>query len=255
MPAELGALVFPILCEEGRCVFPADPNVAPAPVEWDPGEPWSFHLALEPADRGEIAGGNSAEPGRGAFPLAGWFRRGTARVPATRPQLITGDFLVIDHRVSRVSADDMWPWVTFLLRERQPVVPAAHVDRFVELLFTLPDLPPVEFPESLGVTIEAVAPVCCLKLAAASRSAAKAIAARLSFDYGGTEVPAGSSGAVVYRPEGRRGLRRDIRQERAAAASLKGHGFTELVTWSWSGSEEAGRLTIEPSRVRAAVSS
>ena len=241
MNAGLASVVLPGLCAAGRCVLGPVGDAGLKPLTWDDtGVPWTMAIALEEGD-GE------------AFRFVGSFTRGEMRVPVATAQVVTRECLVADSQIGRLEAGAGWAWMAHLRRSGGLAVPPGEVDRFLELIFTMPGLPPLVLPKSLGVDVEDVPAVACLRLGTPRNGIGQLVPATLSFDYGGTMVVAGARGSVVYRAADRRGVRRDERFEEDAERTALRLGFVFGQEWRWGGVPEAGRLHIEPARVPSAV--
>jgi hypothetical protein len=108
-------------------------------------------------------------------------------------------------------------------------VPAVEVDELLRELHTLPAVPPIELPETLGVTEVRLKPRPVVRLAAdpvVSWQPSKVTAA-VTFDYDGVIVSGDVTQNALFDEERRRIVRRDLDAERAAREQLYTLGFRE----------------------------
>ncbi len=187
-------------------------------------------------------------------------RRDEQRLTIDQPQLILGgaDGLVFhEGKVSYFDDRDSFRWVSLFrddLRRHgkiKPIrVPLSDVDRFLDRLYMLPQLPEIELPPGIGRQEQHVRPVYHLDLFSAGSAQAmrllggngakQQLAAQVWFDYGGQRVSPlqpgrfltlNASSPDAEQPQAEqpqtesRLIRRDQRGEREAFAQLSAAGL------------------------------
>ncbi|MCC6682359.1 MAG: SWIM zinc finger family protein [Phycisphaeraceae bacterium] len=182
-------------------------------------------------------------------------RRNEQRLTIDQPQLILGGadgLLFHEGKVSYFDDRDSFRWVSLFrddLRRHgriKPIrVPLSDVDRFLDRLYMLPQLPEIELPPGIGRQEQHVRPVYHLDLFSAGSAQAmrvlggngakQQLAAQVWFDYGGQRVSplqpgrfltlnASSPDAEQSQQESRL-IRRDQRGEREAFSQLSAAGL------------------------------
>src|SRR6185436_13451841 len=138
-------------------------------------------------------------------------------------------------------------WLPLLRRAGSLRVPAAEREDFLEMLLAAPVLPRLDLPASMSFEEVSVAPQPRLRLLPPDPrfSAGDRPTAKVSYLYGGLEVPADVGRRGMYQKEERRFYLRDREAEDQAFARLAALGFR--------GGAGEPTLRIAPSRIPQAV--
>jgi superfamily II DNA or RNA helicase len=217
VPLSLGEILYPDLARTGRLhvMRQVDRNADPGPAyALEEGPPWTFALELR-----------KTEKPRG-YEVSGSLRRGDERMDLSEPPLvIAGGFVFARNLLARLEDRGSFRWIVALRSGGGCHVPVQEVPDFLRALFATPDPPPVDLPPELGFTEASPSPSPVLRVSRPREGSGTALVAGLSFDYGGSEVPAGPRLPVGCDVERRVILRRDLVVEDAAAAKLREVGF------------------------------
>ncbi len=192
------------MCATGRCFVEHEeaPNERERRLRWDGDEPWVLWLR-----------GTEAED---ELLVHLELRRGEQRLGIERPELVVGgpDGIVIEEqRAAPFDDRDATRWHAQFRDEvrragaAEPLrVPRQDIGRFLDRLYTLPQLPELDLPPGVGHTAEHIRPVPRLDLYSpgstqASRwlpsSTRNMLAARLAFTYGDQVVDPTQPGRFV----------------------------------------------------------
>jgi len=212
-----------LMCESGRCRVSVNGEADPMPLAWDHGPPWELRVDIAPLNGAEGANGVHA------LRMQGWLRRDAERLSLTDASILAPG-LVIAHGVAAPVRDDgNHALIVALADEGSIEVPAVEVDELLRELHTLPTVPALDLPDSLGVREDHPAPRPVIKLVSepvVSWQPSK-VSAEIRFDYDGTIVGSDVTQTALFDEERRRIVRRDGEAERAAREQLFTLGFRE----------------------------
>jgi superfamily II DNA or RNA helicase len=221
-PAAFGTTLR-LMCETGRCRVSVGGEPDPLPLTWDTGEPWELRVDVVPLN------GESPPNVAHALRVQGWLRRADERLSLTDASILAPG-LVIAHGVAAPVRDDgSHALIVALADEGSIDVPAIEVDELLRELHTLPAVPPIDLPESLGVVEARPTPTPVVKLIAepvVSWQPSK-VTAHVRYDYAGTLVDADVKQSALFDEERRRIVRRDLDAERLAREQLYALGFRD----------------------------
>jgi hypothetical protein len=217
LPATLYDVMLPLLCATQRCRLRTSMDGAVgAPLEWDGGEPWQFHLT--------VASAGVAEP----YTVSGVLRRGANEMPLAEPALLVpGGLVFYSDRVARLDDDGFFDWI-HLLRERKTLsIPRAEADSFLAEILRLARRPNVELPDELKFEEVAPRPKPSLVVRPGRSHPFRQprLVGKLFFDYEGQKIPFEQRGSSVYQQEQRRVIRRDLGFEATARKRMAQLGF------------------------------
>jgi len=219
-----------LMCESGRCRVSVSGEADPLPLVWDNGPPWELRVDVIPLN------GASAPNGAHALRMQGWLRRGDERLSLNDASILAPG-LVIAHGVAAPVRDDgNHALIVALADEGSIEVPAAEVDELLRELHTLPSVPLIDLPESLGVKEETPTLRPAIRLVpepVVSWQPSK-VTATVSFDYGGVIIDGDVRQSAIFDEERRRIVRRNPDAERAAREQLYDLGFREEYDYSRS---------------------
>jgi superfamily II DNA or RNA helicase len=212
-----------LMCDSGRCRVNIGGEPDPMPLVWDTGAPWELRVDVEPAN-------GAVEPNDvHALHVQGWLRRGDERLALTDASILAPG-LVIAHGVAAPVRDDgNHSLIVALADEGSIEVPAVEVDELLRELHTLPAVPPIDLPESLGVKEDRPDPRPIIKLVTepvVSWQPSK-VTASVSFDYDGVIVDGDVKQSALFDEDRRRIVRRDLDLERMAREQLFTLGFRD----------------------------
>jgi superfamily II DNA or RNA helicase len=217
----LAAVILPLAVKTGRC-FLKKPRqaAAPAPIEWDEGEPWRFELEM---NERKITG----------WTVTGFLRRGEERVDLSDTVLVTEGFVFIANKVARLAADTPTEWLQHMRRTGAITASDKDGEALMAELLTLPGAPPLSVPRELAFEEIAPEPKRMLKIRASAGVLSQTkVYADLSFDYDGTIVAGTEKRRGLYDSALRRLVTRSSQVEDAAAATLKDLGFRQPTTYN-----------------------
>ncbi|HUQ81263.1 MAG TPA: SNF2-related protein, partial [Gemmatimonadaceae bacterium] len=211
-----------LMCESGRCRVSLNGEAEPAPLEWDHGAPWDLRVDIVPLNGDSPNGGH-------ALRMQGWLRRGDERLALTDAAILAPG-LVIAHGVAAPVRDGgNHTLIVALADEGSIEVPAVEVDELLRELHTLPNVPTLDLPETLGIREESPDPRPIIKLLeepVVSWQPSK-VSAEVRFDYAGTIVDGETRQTALFDEENRRIVRRNLDAERVAKEQLVALGFRE----------------------------
>jgi superfamily II DNA or RNA helicase len=182
-------------------------------LAWDTGEPWRFALAITTEDRDA------------SHKVDGVMIRGDRRVNISRFSLVTDSLAVLDSVASRFDPAGGFRWATYFRTRGSFVVPANATRALVESLAHSP-IQHVELPKDLQWEERVVEPQFRITIGKPSLHTNMCpVSTTVEYEHSSAKLESGSrllssDGAVMYR--------RDLGEERAAAAKLKGLGVTNF---------------------------
>ncbi len=212
-PAALDT-ILPKLCATGRCVLrDNNSDEEPRALTWDDGPPWVFRMRV-----------NSYEADQ-TYVLSGLLQRGEEVISISQCVLpLNGGIIFFKDCVARLDHGGAFPWMTFLLEEKQAPIPKKHGEEFLETLLASGKLPPFDLPEELRVEHVLVEPRPRLTIRPKAHFP-EILTGELYFDYAGQIVPASDPSVRIFEKEKRRILPRNEVLERVASERLMRAGF------------------------------
>lgn len=219
LPPALYDVALPRLAATQRlCVAHDETDPPPAvPRTWTGAPPLVFEVSLLPDHQAR------------AWQVTARFYRDNAPTPEG-PALLLGDagLAIFATAITPYDARGGDAW-TRLLLERGPItVPFAEQDKFIESLWKLPELPPLQLPAEFRWEQVQVAPIprVAIRPSTTSKSQAK-LEAQVSFDYGGHLVPLASNEARLVDRDTRQVFARDPKAEARRLQELYAAGFRD----------------------------
>jgi superfamily II DNA or RNA helicase len=209
--------MLPLLCATQRCRLGTSMDGAvSAPLRWDGGEPWQFHLT--------VASAGDAAP----YTVSGVLRRDANEMPLAEPALLVpGGLVFYSDQVARLADDGVFDWIS-LLRERKTLsIPRAEADSFLTEILRFARRPNLELPDELKFEEVAPRPKPSLVVRPGPSHPFRQprLVGKLIFDYEGQKIPFEQRGSSVYQKERRRVIRRDLGFEAAARKRMAQLGF------------------------------
>jgi superfamily II DNA or RNA helicase len=142
IPAAVTELALKRLCATGRFFLGEPPNDGSAVVglEWDDGPDWTFAVEVRFCD-----------DTKRELEMIGWLRRGNERIPVSKALLVwEPGFVVFADRIARLDSGAHLSWISSL-REQRVTIPADDAPLFVEALWAVSELPPMDLPAELAL--------------------------------------------------------------------------------------------------------
>jgi len=212
IPPVLYTTILPKLCATGRLGWILDRSKPT--LTWDGGPPWRLSLEMVELQ------------GTGSTRIVGWLHRDGERRPLADPVLLQANGIVVwQDQLSTFTAEDTFPWVSLLRRERHLDIPESDLDALLEELSTLPILPALELPSEWQWEEVRATPSPELKLRPAPPPRTELLEGKVSFDYEGHRVPASQESSRIFDRREHRIIHRDLVAEKKAAERLETLGF------------------------------
>lgn len=213
LPAALFDTVLPAMCKTGRCLLRRGIERELTPLQWSDGPAWQFRLQV-------------VADGKAGFALTGAFVRGEEKEAITAPVLVVaGGLLFWPDRVAPLDDGGAFRWLAMLRRNGKLTFSAKDGVAALQQILQMPQLPPLDVPESLRFEEVRVAPRCRVKFRKPigywSRNV---LDAKVSFDYEDRSIEADTRSRGFFDGEKRRFLVRDTESERTALARLTALG-------------------------------
>ncbi len=227
--AKHAEFLLPLLARSGRLCYreSEDSEREWVAIELDEGPPWVPGLRIRADDARR--GGASVEGAGGDWLLGGLLRRGDEEMDLAEPAMLVPGWIVARGRVARLSSEGHWPWISTLRTDGPLRIPRADDTALLEVLWSFPRLPHVDWPEELRsaeVTAEC-RPRLRVEEAEGDTRKHPRLRARISFRYDDHIVAAADDGEHLFLPATREILRRDSAAESQARERLLELGLRE----------------------------
>jgi superfamily II DNA or RNA helicase len=187
LDAGLRDVLVPWIVQTGRCFLRLERDGALVSATWDEGSAWEFRIEV------------CYDARRRGWVLKGRLVRGEQEMPLREPNLLLSGGLVFrGSTIARLHDHGVFPWMSLLRRQQEIFVPEEQGEALLEAVYSLPSVPPAEWPDDLRLERRECMPVPVVRIqhraarTAEGRSRAHAF---LGFDYEGVVV-----GAVDKRP-------------------------------------------------------
>jgi superfamily II DNA or RNA helicase len=244
-------LLAPLLARSGRLrLRDGEGDPEPETIRWDEGEPWQLRL------RASAVGGASPTSDTD-WELVGVLRRGDEEAPLTEPDAIFDEgLMVLRGSLSRLDDGGAASWRDLLRQHGRFRIGAAHRRAFIEEIYALARVPPLDLPEGWAVPEEAPSPSPRLHIRPGdeARGGSRSVLfADLALDYDRLIVRASRYGKIAFDPERRRVVRRDPEAEAKARARLGELDLRPIAPANRRAAPDGADLQIHVSRLPAAV--
>lgn len=212
-------LIMPLLGRTGRCrLRRSSDELEPALLRWDDGEPWQFRLKVRV---------EASRPSGDDWELTGVLRRGETEIPLAQAELLfEGGLMFLGETITRCDDGGAWSWIGLLRRYARFHISEGHQRAFLEEVYALPRLPPLDLPEGRALLEVAPTPIPHIHVFPSSPShpgeirPRGAILATFGMEYDRFLVPVQKPGCIAFDSERHRLIRRDPEAEEAAKARL-----------------------------------
>ncbi len=201
--------LLPKLCATGRFVWMLDssqqvPEEDGRGLAWDDGPPWRFRLCIAADDKKKrwlLEGQLVREGEEGPLPLK------------TPTLLLASGLAVVEDRLARLAAGDLFPWIAAL--RNASIIEVPYRDRWELLgrLWQLPSLPETSLPPNLRCEEMHLLPQGRLVVHSPERFGPHRLYGDVEFLYDGKGVRAGDRSAGMVEPDKERLLVRDRDKE------------------------------------------
>ncbi len=227
------------IAQTGRGLVHQTANGIDQELHWDDGAEWTLGLTIVP------------DPESGGYRLEGAMTRGSERIILSPAVMVTDSIFIAGGRAARWTGGLATDLAGSLAAGIEVAAPKDQVGDLIAALYQIPNLPPLTWPDEIGVEVVHGAPTPHLRLAASRRNAWRpdGMTAEVAFEYGGQTVShqAESRGAPIRT--GNRIIRRDSVAEAAAIDRLLRSGGR----WEYDFQLAKQRLTFAPPAVPTLV--
>lgn len=229
-------MMLPDISATGRLYFRTREGGEINPLRWDGTEPWTFHVEVRPDRAGK------------QYEVSGSFRRTGRSMPVSFPEHMSKEgVFILEDSVSFF--DGPAEWVAFFRNEGTFFFPESDADQWLEAIYAIPSIPPLDLPEELRLEEIEVDPKPILQVSTRQKPwGASYILGELYFDYGfhtaGESDPATS---FIQASERRRIVRRPEFEARAVR-TLEGSGFKR-----WKDFQNSECWTVSKANLPGAV--
>ncbi len=242
LPAPLWETVLPLMCGTGRCALRSSSAAAAAaaPLQWDDGAAWEFHLRVAPCDDGA------------SYRAYGELRRGGEIMDLARPDLyLAGGLVFYDGRAARLDDGGAFGWLALLRARGELLIPRSEGEAFLGEVLRFAERPRLDLPRELQFAETAPAPKPHLVIRPGRNHPFRhpRLLGKLLFEYGGEKIPYSERNGALFQKEQRLLIRRDGAAEAAARRRLNQLGFRDLV--SGAGGDVELYSDLLPKAVRA----
>ena len=228
--------LLPEISATGRLYFRSPESGEILPLQWDEADPWVFQIDVRP------------DPAGGQYEVSGNFHRGDQRIEISHPEYVSREgILIIGESLSFF--DGSSDWISFFRNEGTFFFPDSDVEPWLEEMYAIPNLPPVNLPEELQLEEVEVEPQPMLRVRTQQKPwGASYILGELNFKYHTHTIGEfGIATGFILSSERRRILRQPDR-EKLARNKLEDSGFKR-----WKDYRSRKCWTIARSRLPAAV--
>ncbi len=138
------ASVLKRIVESGRCHLCKQDNLIGDPITWDDGPPYRFQIELVADERSS------------GHRVVATLARGEETVPLSRVSAcIAHGWVIFADRIAKLDHCNAWNLLNEIRQQEEMVIPSADTEELLRELFTLPRLPALKLPDTLGIrTIE-----------------------------------------------------------------------------------------------------
>jgi superfamily II DNA or RNA helicase len=205
--------IIPLMSGTGRLYFRLPEEDKILPVHLDPDGVWEFRIDVLPDEAGN------------QYEIRGVFKRPGQCLPISQPRFLFREGIFIDgDLVGRYSGS--FEWTAFFRRENSFFVPIDEIHHWLEMMFGMPSVPPIDFPEELRMQELQATPRPIVRVR--NRKEAWGISqleGEIFFDYSGKIVSEHQPATGIVLPMERRWISRNIEAEKSALLKLEESGF------------------------------
>jgi superfamily II DNA or RNA helicase len=205
--------IFPLMSQTGRLYFRVPEENGIRPVRWDPDGAWEFRIVVLPDEAGR------------QYEIRAALKRDGEHLQISQPECFLREGVFI-HGERIGSYRGSFDWIAFFRHENSYFVPCDEIHQWLEIMFSMPSVPPMDLPEELRMQeIEAVPRPIVRVRARKEAWGAFQLEAEILFDYlGNTVSERQPATGIVLLPE-RRWMSRNVDAEKSALRKLEEMGF------------------------------
>lgn len=209
-----------LMCGTGCCHYRTEPTGPLSPLAWDEGPAWQLRVS--------VAKDANAT---GRFSFSGAFHRGEERINLNECWLtISSGLFLANGKLSSMEKCECDELLEHLKRSGPLLLRRGEIDAFLQALFMLPGVPPIDLPAEAAINKVQGSPKPQLKLRASSQyrcGYADKLAGNVSFAYGTQVVPSTETRGAFFDAKSRQLLDRDRSAERKHLQRLFELGFRQ----------------------------
>jgi superfamily II DNA or RNA helicase len=227
---------LPVICRTGRCRFRLPEAEKLLPVQWDEAGKWEFRIDVLPDNAGR------------QYEIRGIFCRSEEQMDAVRPERVFHEgVLLLDKTIAPFHGP--LDWISLFRDEGSFFVPAHEADSWLETMFGLAALPPMNLPEELRLENTEALPHPIVRVRPQKEMwGVSSLVGEVFFEYMGYTIEEHNPAASIALVAERRRIMRNPEIEKLALQKLEQAGFQ-----SRHNSGKSRIRTISQSRLPAAV--
>ncbi len=206
-------MLLPIISQTGRFYFRTSDQEDTYPVSWDETGAWEFRIDVRADEQGR------------QYEICGAFYRGSERLSISQPKHIFAEgILLLDSMINPFRGS--FDWISLFRHEGSFFVPLQDADQWLETMFGMPSLPPLNLPEALQFQ-EIVAPPHPIVRVRTKKEAwgAPYLVGEVLFDYLGHTIEEHDPATGIALVSERKKIARDPKSETEARQLLEDAGF------------------------------
>jgi superfamily II DNA or RNA helicase len=205
--------IFPLISQTGRLYFRSPGNEDIRPIQWDAAGPWQFRIEVV-----------QDEAGRQYEISAALFKEGQ-RIHLSQPEFFFRQGAFVQGELIS-SCRGAFDWISFFYRENSFFVPSAEIHQWLETMFGMPSIPPIDLPEELRMQEIEATPRPIVRIRSQKEAwGSLHLEGEMLFDYLGNVVNENQPAAGIVLISERRWLLRNIEAEKSALNKLEETGF------------------------------
>jgi len=206
------------------------------PLKWDEAAPWIFQIDVRPDHSG------------GQYEVSGAFYRADHRIEVSQPEYVSYEgIFVAGESISFFNGSR--DWLSFFRNEGSFFFPDSDADRWLEEMYTIPGIPPLNLPVELQLEEVEVVPKPMLRIRTQQKPwGAAYIIGDLYFDYQGHIIGEFEEATGFTLFSERHRILRLPEREMIASQKLEEAGFKR-----WKDYRNSESWTIAKSRLPSAV--
>ena len=229
-------VLLPKISDTGRLFLRSAETGEIFPLKWDEAAPWTFHIDVRPDRSG------------GQYEVSGAFYRADQRIEVSQPDYVSYEgILVAGESISFFNGSG--DWLNFFRKEGSFFFPDSDADRWLEEMYAMPGMPPLNLPEELQLEEVEVVPRPVLRIRTRQKPwGASYIIGDLYFDYQGHIIGEFEKATGFTLSSERRRILRLPDRETIAGQKLEEAGFKR-----WKDYRNSESWTVAKSRLPSAV--
>ncbi len=206
-------VIVPLMSQTGRLYFRLPEEDKMRPVRWDPEGAWEFRIEVLPDEAGS------------QYEIIAALKRAGKRIPISQPQFFLREGIFVDAEIIG-AYQGSYEWIAFFRRENSFFVPCDEIHQWLEKMFGMPSVPPMDLPEELRMQEIEVAPRPIVRVRTRKEAwGAFQLEGEIFFDYLGNIVSERQPAAKMVLLSERRWMSRNAEAEKSALHKAEETGF------------------------------